>query len=206
MRTLVIDTATAACSVALFDGRNLVDARHEVVGRGHAERLLPMIAELPGQGRAPHILVDCGPGSFTGVRVGLAAALGLAIGWGADVAGYSSLALVAAMAQRARAARDGLLVVLEGGHGEVFAQRFGAAPLAAISQPMSLKPAEAFAMLNDGPVYGSGVRYLVDLDYRVRATEMLPDAREVMRLPEEFRQRPAKPAYGRPPDAKPATP
>jgi len=204
LRTLVIDTATAACSVALFDGLTCVDARHEVVGRGHAERLLPMIAELQGQGRAPHILVDCGPGSFTGVRVGLAAALGLAIGWGADVAGFSSLALVAAMAQRGRGTRDGLVVVLEGGHGEVFAQSFGPAPLTAISQPMSVKPAEAFAMLNGKPAYGSGVRYLVALDDRVRATELLPDAREAMRMPEEFRQRPAKPVYGRAPDAKPA--
>jgi tRNA threonylcarbamoyladenosine biosynthesis protein TsaB len=55
-----------------------------------------MIAGLPGQGRAARILVDVGPGSFTGVRVGLAAARGLAIGWGAEVAGYSSLALLAA--------------------------------------------------------------------------------------------------------------
>ncbi|HET9510041.1 MAG TPA: tRNA (adenosine(37)-N6)-threonylcarbamoyltransferase complex dimerization subunit type 1 TsaB, partial [Sphingomonas sp.] len=50
--TLVIDTATAACSVALIDGDRVVAARHEVVGRGHAERLVPMIAELPGGGRA----------------------------------------------------------------------------------------------------------------------------------------------------------
>ncbi|MBC7985373.1 MAG: tRNA (adenosine(37)-N6)-threonylcarbamoyltransferase complex dimerization subunit type 1 TsaB, partial [Sphingomonadaceae bacterium] len=62
---LVIDTATEACSVALFDGEALVAERHEMVGRGHAERLIPMIAELPGKGRADRILVDCGPGSFT---------------------------------------------------------------------------------------------------------------------------------------------
>ena len=53
-----------------------------MVGRGHAERLVPMIAELLGGRRPDAILVDCGPGSFTGVRVGLAAAHGLAIGWG----------------------------------------------------------------------------------------------------------------------------
>ena len=88
-RTLVIDTATAACSVALIAGDQVIDRRHEVVGRGHAERLVPMIAELglggPGGGRAERILVDCGPGSFTGIRVGIAAARGLAIGWGVPV-------------------------------------------------------------------------------------------------------------------------
>src|SRR6476620_3241911 len=94
---LVIDSATAACSAALIgpDGA-LVDQRHEIVGRGHAERLLPMVAELLG-GRVPDaILVDCGPGSFTGVRVGLAAAHGLAIGWKVELAGCSSTALLAA--------------------------------------------------------------------------------------------------------------
>src|SRR3546814_5856504 len=79
--TLVIDTATAACSVALIDDGRAVADRHEIVGRGHAERLLPMIAELPGGGRADEILVDVGPGSFTGTRVGIAAARGLAVGW-----------------------------------------------------------------------------------------------------------------------------
>src|SRR3546814_5129230 len=53
--TLVIDTATAACSVALIDDGRAVADRHEIVGRGHAERLLPMIAELPGGGRADDI-------------------------------------------------------------------------------------------------------------------------------------------------------
>ena len=55
MRILAIETATEACSVALFDGGVPLDARHEVLGRGHAERLVPMIAELPEKGRADEI-------------------------------------------------------------------------------------------------------------------------------------------------------
>src|ERR1044072_1277283 len=89
---LIIDSATAACSAALIDPEGaLIEERHERVGRGHAARLLPMIAELL-DGRVPAaILVDCGPGSFTGVRVGLAAAHGLAIGWGVPPPRLSSL-------------------------------------------------------------------------------------------------------------------
>ena len=103
---LVIDSATAACSVALLaaDGA-VLDAVHEVVGRGHAERLLPMIEALLAGRRPVAILVDCGPGSFTGVRVGLAAAQGLAIGWKVPVAGYSSMALIAAAKRRERGGR-----------------------------------------------------------------------------------------------------
>ena len=79
MFVLVIETATAACSVALLDGDRVVAARHELVGRGHAERLVPMIGEVlaeAGQNRADLIQVDCGPGSFTGLRVGISAARG----------------------------------------------------------------------------------------------------------------------------------
>ena len=67
MRTLAIDCATEACSAALFEGGSLVAGTFEVIGRGHAERLVPMIAELPGKGRAERIVVSLGPGSFTGV-------------------------------------------------------------------------------------------------------------------------------------------
>src|SRR5690348_5444171 len=96
---LAFDTSTAACTAALFDADGECIARKdEMIGRGHAERLVPMIAELL-DGRIPEsVLVGVGPGSFTGIRVGIAAAHGLAIGWGANLAGMSSLALLAASA------------------------------------------------------------------------------------------------------------
>ena len=113
-RTRVIDTATAACSVALLEGTAVLAEVHEVVGRGHAERLMPMIQSLPGRGRADAILIDCGPGSFTGVRVGLAAARALGLGWNIPVTGYSSMALLALGADPAE---DAVGVALIGGHG-----------------------------------------------------------------------------------------
>ncbi|MET1110776.1 MAG: tRNA (adenosine(37)-N6)-threonylcarbamoyltransferase complex dimerization subunit type 1 TsaB, partial [Allosphingosinicella sp.] len=82
---LVIETATAACSAALVEGDILIDERHELVGRGHAERLVPMIEALLAGRRPGSILVDCGPGSFTGLRVGLAAARAVAVGAGQPV-------------------------------------------------------------------------------------------------------------------------
>ena len=199
--TLVIETATAACSVALLRGGRGVAAAHEVVGRGHAERLLPMIAALPGGGRADAIRVDVGPGSFTGVRVGLAAARGLAIGWGVPVHGYSSLALVAAAAFAADTARDALAVVLEGGHGEVFVQPF-ARPLVALAPLASLAPAAALAMLDGRPAIGSGVRHLVALDPALAAVEALPRAADAILLSGDATQLAPDPVYGRAPDAR----
>ena len=76
---LAIDTSSAACSAALLGEDGSVAAcADEIIGRGHAERLAPMIAEML-DGRIPSsILVGVGPGSFTGIRVGIAAAHGLA--------------------------------------------------------------------------------------------------------------------------------
>ncbi|HEX8059178.1 MAG TPA: tRNA (adenosine(37)-N6)-threonylcarbamoyltransferase complex dimerization subunit type 1 TsaB, partial [Novosphingobium sp.] len=55
MLTLAIDSATEACSVALFDDERLVAGDYRTLGRGHAEQLVPMIAALPGNGRADRI-------------------------------------------------------------------------------------------------------------------------------------------------------
>ncbi|ARR54390.1 tRNA (adenosine(37)-N6)-threonylcarbamoyltransferase complex dimerization subunit type 1 TsaB [Rhizorhabdus wittichii DC-6] len=201
-RALVIDTATAACSVALIEDGAIVAEAHDVVGRGHAERLMPMIAALPGGGRADSILVDCGPGSFTGVRVGLAAARALALGWGVPVHGYSSMAAIAATAAAEGEAAIG--VALIGGHGELFVQRYATAPLAPLSELASLPPADAAAAVPDGHVFGSGADQLVAARGSGVAHDRLPRAAGATALPPALAQLPPSPIYGRGADAKPA--
>jgi tRNA threonylcarbamoyl adenosine modification protein YeaZ len=195
---LAIDSATAACSAALIDGGRVLAERHEVVGRGHAERLLPMIAELIGDARPEAILVDCGPGSFTGVRVGLAAAHGLAIGWGVPVTGYSSMAAVAAAAGAAD-----VTVALEGGHGELFVQSFGGDPLAPLDALRSLAPDAAAAAAGSALVVGSGAQAVALLRGQGEWRDALPRASDARLLPFALRNLPARPIYGRAPDAKP---
>jgi tRNA threonylcarbamoyl adenosine modification protein YeaZ len=196
---LVIDSATPACSVALLEGDLVVGERHEVVGRGHAERLAPMIEDLLA-GRTPDsILVDCGPGSFTGVRVGLAAAHGLAIGWRCPLAGYSSMALIAAAAE----ADEETAVALLGGHGQLFVQSFAHDPLQPLDELRSLPPQEAAAAISAPLVLGSGAEALVSLRGEGRAREAHPRAAQARHLPEALRSLPPRPIYGRAPDAKP---
>jgi tRNA threonylcarbamoyladenosine biosynthesis protein TsaB len=204
VRTLVIETSTTACSVALLEDGAIIARAHDVVGRGHAERLIPMIAELPNGGRADRIIVDCGPGSFTGVRVGIAAARGLALGWGAEIAGFSSLPLVAA-AGFADRLTDDIAVVMEGGHGEVFMQAF-ATDLSPRSDMVSLKPAAALAALAGRRTVGNGVRWLAALDDTIDLTEALPDAASAILLPATLTALLPSPIYGRAPDAKPSVP
>lgn len=200
---LVIDTATEVCSVALIEGEKVIAERHEEIGRGHAERLLPMIAELPDGGRADTVLVDCGPGSFTGVRVGIAAARALGLAWQADVTGYSSLALIAAMALAKRSALDTVAVAIPAGHGEVFLQHFTAAPFAERTAIASLPPQEAARQVDAPLIAGKAARDLASLGARGEVVELLPRAADSIRLPDAFRQLPAQPIYGRAPDAKP---
>jgi tRNA threonylcarbamoyladenosine biosynthesis protein TsaB len=196
---LVIDSATAACSAALIgeDGA-LIDERCELVGRGHAERLLPMVAELLAGRRPVSIVVDCGPGSFTGVRVGLAAASGLAIGWGVPSAGYSSLALIAAASGEGEVA-----VALLGGHGELFVQSYGGDPLAPLDELRSLTPQAAAAAIGAELVIGSGAEALVAARGHGRWVDALPRAADARLLPLAARSFPIRPIYGRAPDAKP---
>lgn len=203
---LAIDTATAACSAALIDGGTVRLAVSEEVGRGHAERLVPMVDALlkDAGGVVPDaILVDCGPGSFTGVRVGLAAAIGMGMGWSVPVRGCSSMALVAAARFAADPALEACAVALTGGHGELFVQRFRAQPFAKASDLVSLAPAEAGRFAPEPVVVGSGAAALVEARGHGGAIVALPDAASAALLPPAFADLPPRPIYGRPPDAKP---
>ncbi len=197
MRTLVIDTATKACSVALYEGNVALASHYEVIGRGHAERLLPFIANLPERGRADQIVVNVGPGSFTGIRVGVAAARALGLAWGVPVSGYGCLALVAAMARSKCEHASGVDVIMTGGHGEYFFQSFdinGHALSAAISLSLSMIATQSRADIIAGDVTGDfpGNRFVLDI---------LPSA-DCWHLVAEMPSLPASPVYGRAPDAK----
>ena len=194
---LAFDTSSAACTAALFDGDGACLARKdEIIGRGHSERLVPMLDELL-DGRTPDsILVGVGPGSFTGIRVAIAAAHGLAIGWGAPLSGLSSLALLAA-----GAGGDDVAAAVTGGHGELFVQSFEQGK--AISDLANLSPAGAAAAISAKLVVGSGARQLVDARGWGEARESWPSAANALAMPEPLRSLPPKPIYARAPDARP---
>ena len=202
MRILAIETATEACSVALFEDGALLDARHEVLGRGHAERLVPMVAELPGKGCAEEIRVSLGPGSFTGVRIGLAVARALGIAWKARVRGYPTLALVAAMARGDTATP--VTVCMAGGHGEWFVQDFAADGLP-LDDVASLPPDAAAQRPTQGLLAGSRADELGERLGATSAAIPLPDARHALALPASLLGESLSPLYGRPPDARPPT-
>ena len=199
MRTLVIDSATEACSVALFDDDKMIAGDWRMLGRGHAELLVPMIAALPNKGRADRIAVSLGPGSFTGVRVGLAAARALALAWSADIVGFPTLDLVAAMA-REKIGCAPVTVAMTGGHGEWFVQ--GYAEDDTITRPLaSLSPAAA-ATAETEFVAGSQAEALVSARGFGDALALWPDARTFGLLPDTALIGEIHPLYGRPPDAR----
>ena len=205
LRILVIDTSSEACSVALFEGPqfHLIDHRHAILGRGHAERLVPMIAQLPDKGRAQAIRVALGPGSFNGLRIGLAAARALAIAWNADIKGYPSLALVAAT--YAPQVKAPVSVCMHAGHGEFFVQNFDAAlhPQDAV---LSLSPQEACDAARHPVVVGNRAAELAELAHQsgraITAVNTGPDARAFSRLDPSLLTADLALAYGRAPDAK----
>ena len=200
---LAFDTSTAACTAALFDGvGTCVVSADERIGRGHAERLVPMLQELLDGRRAENIIVGVGPGSFTGIRVGLAAAHGLAIGWDAELSGMSSIALLAASAR----ADTEVAAAMSGGHGELFVQQFDGCTLEPESDLHNLPPAEAARAIGAELVVGSGASELVAARGWGEAREAFPSAAQALRLPPTLRTLPAKPVYARAPDARALVP
>lgn len=197
---LALDTSTAACTAALLlpDG-TIVASRDEVIGRGHAERLVPMIEEMLDGHVPTRLLVGVGPGSFTGLRVGIAAAHGLAIGWSIPLAGMNSLALAAASAPPGEGK---VAVAMAGGHGELFVQTFNRKKLNATGPILNLTPAAAAAKVDAPLVVGSGAEALVAARRSGEAMPLLPTASRALQLPELLRMLECKPIYARAPDAR----
>jgi tRNA threonylcarbamoyl adenosine modification protein YeaZ len=194
---LAIDTSTAACTVASFDASgNCIAHRDELIGRGHAERLVPMLEELLDGRTAGRIIVGVGPGSFTGIRVGIAAAQGLAIGWDAELSGMSSLALLASGAKGATT----VAAAMRGGHGELFVQQFEA--LAPSTPLLNLVPQEAAALISADLVVGPGAADLVEARGSGRAVDAWPSAANALKLPDDLRTLAPRPIYARAPDAR----
>ena len=170
---------------------------------GHAEKLIPAIAELPDRGKADKILVNCGPGSFTGVRIGISAAKALALAWNAEIYGYSCLALVAAQARNQLDTPRPVCVAMLAGHGEYFLQNFSAdgkpmAPFAA------LPPDQAIRQINADIIAGSAAAELAEMAGTIDHYPILPNASQISLVGDDMKKMPPQPIYGRKPDAQPA--
>ena len=145
---LVIDTSLNACTAALFDGDRRVVERVEAMARGHQERLGVMVAELfETAGVAPRDLgllaVTLGPGSFTGLRVGLSFAKGLAVGLGVPLKGIGTLEALGHHPDIVGVRR---MSVIDGGRGQIYAQVFGAE---GEGPPLSLSADSDFTPFSD---------------------------------------------------------
>lgn len=198
---LALDTSSMACTAALIapDGQ-VVAARDEMIGRGHAERLVPMIEEMLDGHVPTRLIVGVGPGSFTGLRVGIAAAHGMAIGWSIPLAGMNSLALLVATSGVA----DGkVAAAVTGGHGELFVQTFDRKKLNTHGPVMNLRPDDAAQLVDAPVVVGSGAEALVAARGHGEALPLFPSASRAMALPPLLRSLDCKPIYARAPDAKP---
>lgn len=216
MILLAIDTALAACSVAVLDtrgGGERLFTSCEEIGRGHAERLMSMVEDVMTRADVTfadltRIAVTTGPGSFTGLRVGLSVARGLALVLGIPVVGISTLAAVASGAVRQQSVEN-LDVVLDARGGEVYHQRFDGegsplgAPGVAEAQRLALK------LTKDARLAGSGaekVAALAGLGGNCIVTQAgWPAIEDVARLGQAAvagGEMPA-PLYLRPPDARP---
>ncbi|MGV2127230.1 tRNA (adenosine(37)-N6)-threonylcarbamoyltransferase complex dimerization subunit type 1 TsaB [Agrobacterium vitis] len=130
MILLAIDTAGVDCAVGLYDSDldRMLAARSETIGRGHAEKLMGMIDAVLNEASlalssVERVAVTIGPGSFTGIRVGLSAARGLALALGVDIVGISTLAVLAA-AERRRGGAVAVLAAMDAKRDEVYVQGF----------------------------------------------------------------------------------
>ena len=131
VRVLAIDTALEACSAAILDSQraDIVTCRSVPMARGHAEALMPLIAAVMSEahmefGELDRVAVTVGPGSFTGLRVGVAAARGIALATGKPAVGLTTLAALAAPFCAAKEG-EAVLAVIDARHDRVYMQLFG---------------------------------------------------------------------------------
>ena len=217
MHLLAIDTALAACTAAVFDSeRDIIAAAESIpMERGHAEALLPLIVRVMDQAALEfrafdRVAVTVGPGSFTGIRVGIAAARGIALTAAKYAVGVSTLAAFAApcIAEGGTAAT---LAAVDARHGHVYAQVFGPGGRTLVAAA-HCSIADAIA-LTSGEVHlaGSAARLLADAWPSGRPKPLgirqavAPDIGWVARLGAvaDVKYAPAKPLYLREPDARP---
>jgi len=131
MRVLAIDTALEACSAAVLDTEEggILASESIPMARGHAEALMPLIARVMSEARLEFLELDrvavtVGPGSFTGLRVGVSAARGIAVAAGKPAVGLTTLAAYAAPYIAADDVTP-LVVAIDARNNQVYMQLFG---------------------------------------------------------------------------------
>jgi len=203
MIVLAIDTAGIDCSAAVLDSSagTLLSTVSEEIGKGHAERLMAVIdqaldeacIELHSVGK---IAVVIGPGSFTGIRVGVAAARGLALSLGIDCVGVSTLETLAASRRAVSRSEKPVLVAMDAKREEIYAQAFGTdgfplnEPAALSADDVDKLAASLSAELTGSWVAKAGDRFDIGMVARIGARKNAAGTRP-------------KPLYLRGPDAKP---
>jgi tRNA threonylcarbamoyladenosine biosynthesis protein TsaB len=197
---LALDTSLDACTLALVEAGQVVAQIQQVIGKGHAEILPLLLDDVLKQNAYPKvdaISVCVGPGSFTGLRVGLAAAKALGLTWAVPVHGVSSLE---AVAHAARAHQHGpMLIVHDAKRGQVYAQSFGHDAVPGM-QAMLPEIAADLATHSALPIAGSGVAMLQHYAPQLITIDCLPYPEPLSLV--ACAHLPADPLYVRPPDAK----
>ncbi|ADK99550.1 tRNA (adenosine(37)-N6)-threonylcarbamoyltransferase complex dimerization subunit type 1 TsaB [Brevundimonas subvibrioides] len=210
MRVLVIDTALDACTAGVFENGVPLGLRSEVMARGHSERLggfvRDAVAEAGGGFEAiDRIGVTVGPGSFTGLRVGLAFAQGLGAALERPVVGVSTLSALARSADQGHGATA---AVIDARRGQVYVQTF--VDGRATSDPQALDLEAATGLLAQGGPWrlaGSGAA-LIDPDADPDAgalTALSAEALAGLTVLLDPADHPPRPLYLRAPDATPPT-
>jgi tRNA threonylcarbamoyladenosine biosynthesis protein TsaB len=144
MRILAFDCAGAQCAAALLSDGTVLATRRILAERGHAQFLIPMLVDLLTEAGLEFSDIDrfavtTGPGSFTGIRVALAAAHGLALSTGRPIIGVTVFEAMAAAAVEAGLAAPRLLVAIDSRRAELFVQLFDPAG-SPMTEPAMLPP------------------------------------------------------------------